>query len=307
MSFTVLQDTPTVIDLVSHAKSRGWTIGTGYADHEACNFGDLQVVDSLVTVETGKPYTISYKISNYASGNIVLRVGTASGITRTANGNYTETITATGSNPKVVFYSTGALRVEVIDVVPATIDVSSQKRNTIVFSEKSGKWATFLSFTSDYGISLFKDLFTFKKGKMYRHDPNITPRNNIYGVQYNTIINVPFNAGKGQPKTYESLTYESNMLMVSTSDGIKTSLGQVSDLVAGDFLKETLDDGIVQVNIYSEEGIFVASFAPSDNNRVDGSSLKGTYITVELVTTETGILNLKNVMVNSVPSYIGGR
>lgn len=310
MSYTILQNTPTVIDLVSFAKTRGWTLGSGYAEHEACNFGSIEVMPTTFTPVTGQSYTVSYKVSNYVSGNIVLRIGTNSGITRTGNNNYTETIVATGVNPKVLFYSTGDLRLNVIDIVPAAVNVLTKKKNTIVFSEVDGKWTTFLSFTSDYGLSLFKDLFTFKKGKMYRHDPELPTRNNIYGVQYKTIFKFVANAGDGIPKTFAGLSYEGNQLMVTTGGGIMTSLGQISELIELDFLKYTLESGVTRIDIYSVEGVFSSSFLRDMSNGGDinnGDVLKGSHIVVELVQVDDVVLRLSNIKVHSEYSPIGSR
>ena len=40
---------------------------------------------------------------------------------------------------------------------------------------------------------------------------------------------------------------------------------------------------------------------------INGDELKGTYIIIELITTSTGALTLRNVQVNSVESRIGVR
>lgn len=307
MSFTVLENTPTVIDLAAFARTTGWEIVGTEAVHEACNDGFIAVVSTLFTVVTGESYSVAYEVKNYVSGNIRLSIGTNQGVLRTANGLYVETVVAGGVNPTIKFFATGSLRLRTIDVKSNFVNTATKKRNTFSFSETSGKWTSFLSFTSDFGVSIFKDLFTFKGGRMYRHDPSLSPRNNIYGVQYKTIINMPFNLNKAQPKTYASLSYESNSLLVTTTDGVVTSLGQVSGLISKDFLRETLDDGISQVDVYSDEGMFLATFVAEGSNQVDGSVLKGTWITVELITANDGMLIIKNVMVNSDPSKIGGR
>ncbi len=307
MSFTVLQNTPTVIDLAAFARTTGWTLEDGVAKHEACNDGFIGVMETTFTPVTGKIYTVSYKISNYVSGSIRMQIGTTLGTPRTANGLYVETLVAGGADPLIRFFGIGVGWLETIDAKPNFINTDTKKRNTAVYSETSNKWSTFYSFTSDFGLSLFKDLFTFKAGKMYRHDPLLEPRNNVYGVQYDTIINMPFNINKGQPKSFESISYEGNMLLVTTTDGVVTSLGQLSGLIDQDFLIESLNDGITQLDIYDKEGVYSASFVPEGRNYVDGSLLKGSYMTVELITTDNGILNLNNVMVNSVPSKIGSR
>ena len=95
--------------------------------------------------------------------------------------------------------------------------------------------------------------------------------------------------------------------MITTDDGVKTSLGQISDLVEANFLKDVLDDGVSQVDIYSVEGVFSSSFRRALPDVINGSELKGSYIVVELINVENDLLRLENVAVTSVPSKIGAR
>jgi len=310
MSFTILQNTPTIIPLADYAKTTGWTLEDGVAKHEACNDGEINVKGSTISPVSGQSYTVAYEITNLSGGSIRLRIGTTQGVLRTTNGQYVETLVAGGSNPLVSFFATGALWLRTIDVKSSVPNVATKKRNTIVFSEQTAKWSTFFSFTSDYGLSLFKDLFTFKAGKMYRHDPSLPTRNNIYGVQYKTIFKFVANGGEGIPKSYMGLSYEGNQLMVTTANGVETSLGQVSELIDQDFLKASLDDGMVQIDVYSVEGIYSSSFLRDISNGGDinnGDVLKGSYITVELIQVNNATLRLSNIKVHSESSPIGSR
>jgi|GEM_PF-1239796 len=308
MGFTTLQNTQIVLDLAAQARSTGWTIVGNTAVHEACNAGYISVVNSLVDFVVGNSYTVTYQISNRTSGTIQSSLGTALGTSRNTNGNFSDTLVATGTNPVLKFYSDGALELRLLDIKPNTESVQTKQKNGVAFSETLNKYTTFVPFTSDYGFSFFKDLFTFKGGRLYKHDQDSGSRNNIYGVQYTTSIKIPFNANNGQPKTFESISYEGNELMITTTDGITTSLGQVSELISDDFLKATLVDGATIINVYDNEGIYSASFMRDKNiDIVNGDQLKGTMITVELITTNNSVLRLKNVIVNSVPSKIGSR
>ncbi|WP_298845498.1 hypothetical protein [uncultured Clostridium sp.] len=308
MSFNTLQNTPIILDLAQQARSNGWSIVSGVAIHESCNAGYIELRPNVLAVETGKSYTVSYQVANRTSGMIKLSIGNTLGNVETTNGNKTETLVATGLNPKIRFYSDGNLNLKTFDVRTNTEATTTNQTNTIVFSEITNKYTTFLSFTSDYGFSLFKDLFTFKSGRLYKHNQDSSTRDMVYGVQYDSIFKFIANANVGQVKTFESLSYESNNLLITTTDGIVTSLGQISELIADDFLRETLIDGATEIRIYDIEGIFATSFMRDKNDDiVNGNPLKGTYITVELITTNNKILKLRNVMVNSVPSPIGVR
>lgn len=310
MSFTILQDTPTIIPLAEYAKTTGWTLEDNVAKHEACNDGSINVKGSTITPVSGESYTVAYEISNLTSGSIRLSIGSTQGVVRTTNGQYIETLVAGGVNPLISFFATGAMWLRTIDIKSAVPNVATKKRNTIVFSEQTAKWTTFFSFTSDYGLSLFKDLFTFKAGKLYRHDPSIPGRNNIYGVQYKTMFKFVANGGEGIPKSFMGLSYEGNQLMVTTPNGIETSLGQISELIEEDFLKATLDDGNIQIDVYSVEGIYSSSFLRDMSNGgdiINGDVLKGSYIVVELIQVNNETLRLSNIKIHSESSPIGSR
>lgn len=311
MSLIIQQNTPTIVDLANEARSTGWSLlPNGTAHHETCNAGFITIKNTLLTVVQNNVYTVSYQITDYVSGQLVLHVGNSVSVARTANGNYVDTLTATGTNPQIRLFSNGNLNLALLDVKTDTASTVTKQRNTVNYDEIYNKWPSFSSFTSDFGFSLFKDLFTFKNGRLYKHDPLLPTRNNIYGVQYDTVVKVPFTEGQGQSKTFLSLSYEANQLMVTTDDGITTSLGNVSELIASDFLKATLDDGVTVIDVYDVEGIYSSSFLRDTSNGgdiINGDVLKGTYIVVELIQDDNKKLSLKNIAVHSEPSRIGSR
>jgi len=77
-------------------------------------------------------------------------------------------------------------------------------------------------------------------------------------------IRVSFNFVDNQyptiPKTFLSLSMQVNELMITTVDGITTSLGQLSELSEIDFLKDHLNDGVSAVNIFDKEGVYFIRF-----------------------------------------------
>jgi len=306
MSFTTLQNTPITLDLLTLGKSFGWTIFEDYAIHEVCNAGQMTLRNYPLI--SGHTYQISYSLEYINSGFFRVNAGTAASANRTTPGFVNLTITATGSDPILTVYSNANLKLTSFTISDTVEDTSLKQKNTLSWSEKNNKWSCFKPLNFDTGFSLFTNLYTFKSGQLYAHKASIEGRNRYYGMQYKTLIKFTANGNEGQPKTFESLSYEGNMLMITSVDGISTSLGQVSELIEYDFLKDVMDDGVDQVDIYSVEGVFSASFMKDKNvDIINGDDLKGTYIVIELVTTENGILRLKNVAVNSIPSKIGTR
>lgn len=57
--------------------------------------GDFVNVAFISILDVGVEYTVTYDVINYVSGGVVVRVGGTPGITRFANGTYTETLTCT--------------------------------------------------------------------------------------------------------------------------------------------------------------------------------------------------------------------
>jgi len=75
---------------------------------------------------------------------------------------------------------------------------------TLTYSEELLGWTSFHSYTPDWMAGLNNDFYTFKNGKVWKHNVNTT-RNNYYGVQYDTIIETVFNVEPDQPKMFKTI------------------------------------------------------------------------------------------------------
>lgn len=308
MAYTVIGQNELVIDLVEQARTTGWSVSDNIATHEICNAGSIFLEGQ--EIEAGQNYEVSYNILSIAGGSIGLKpfLGTAEGTARTTSGFYTETITAAGANPEFRFYSDADCSVEVFNIKNTLQSTDLKQRNTIAWSEASNKWTSFYTYNPDVAFSMFINLFTFKAGNLYIHRQNSLSRNNFFDTQYQTIFKFASNPQPMQTQTFQGITLQNNLLMITTTDGITTSLGQISELIELDFLKETLDDGVDTVNVYTTEGLYSASFMMDKNeDLINGALLKGTYITIELITAEEGALRLFSAAVSSARSAIGVR
>ena len=312
MSFTTLENTPLNVNLVTQSVTTGWSFSGSIATHEVCNAGSIYL--NGFTIETGKTYEITYRIASItgSAGVSYLQafMGDTAGTQRIASGFFIETLTCTGTSPRFRFYCNTDCTVEIFNIKNTAVITTEKQRNNIVYSEENNKWSSFYTYNPDFGFGLFIDLYTFKNGQLYLHQNNSESRNNFYGVQYDTIVNLPFNQQVAFVSTFESMSVQSNMLMITTEDGVETSLGQISDLVASDFTKATLVDGMTTVTINSVEGVYSASFLRDKNSVggiLNGQVLKGNYLLVELVSTESTKLRLFSVAVHSEKSFIGIR
>lgn len=303
MGFTTLQNTPITIDLLQQGNSRGWTIVGDSAVHETCNAGVIKLLNYPITA--GVQYEFSYTIDYVNSGNVRPKLGNVNGIARTTAGFFTESITAS-TNDLLEFYSNANAKISPITIKVLTNVFTEKSTSTIAWSEKYNKWASFRSYNPDTGFSLFANLFMHINGRAWVSSIN-SLRNNFFGVQYKSIFKFVANEDKAQPKTFQALSYEGNKLMITTANGIETSLGQISNLIADDFLKDILDDGVTSINIYNVEGIYSAGFMKAMPDVVNGDNLKGSHVTIELIEVSTGVLKLTDVTVHSEGSAIGSR
>jgi hypothetical protein len=74
-------------------KGTGWTIAAGVADCDGTQTSNTDLSSTFVPT-VGKSYAINYTISNYVSGTVRTRIGSVSANVATANGTFTDTITA---------------------------------------------------------------------------------------------------------------------------------------------------------------------------------------------------------------------
>lgn len=304
MGYTTLQNTPITINLDDLSKTTGWTLDKDTATHEACNAGYL-TLDAVL--EENIPYNFSLKILSISGGKVRVDFGNVSSADYITSGLKVFSLTST-SGGIVKIYSDADCVINIFtnkQNVPVT---TLKQQQTKVYKELTNKWTSFLTYNPDSGTSLFSNTYLYKNGNMYVQVNENTNRNNFFGNQYKSIIKFPSSIPKSEPKTFKSIAYEANKLLVTTENGITTSLGQVSELIDLDFLKDVLTDGVDEVKIYDVEGVYSANLMRDKNTDIiNGDELKGTYITIELTTVDDGALLLRNIQVNSVPSKIGVR
>ncbi len=79
-------------------KGTGWDIGattSGKAHSDGTQSADSDLTQTPTTaIESGQTYFVTFTVSNYSAGNITAVVGNTEGTDRSADGTFTETITA---------------------------------------------------------------------------------------------------------------------------------------------------------------------------------------------------------------------
>lgn len=303
--YQTLQNTPITINLDEATRTTGWTIEGNKAYHETCNAGRMVFSETL---SINIPYLITIRVNSISGGILRIDLGNDSSDDITTSGFYDNIELTSTTTGELSIYSDAECEIEIFTYRIVEVITSIKQQNTITLREKTNRWISFLTYNPDVGTSLFNNTYVYKEGKLYVQVNQNTERNRFFGTQYDTILKFVSNANQAETKTFQSIAYDSNELLITTEDGITTSLGQVSELIDLDFLKDTLTDGVDEVKIYNAEGIYSAGFMRDKNVDINnGDELKGTYIIVELITTNNNALILKNVQVNSVPSKIGVR
>lgn len=79
---------------------------------------------------------------------------------------------------------------------------------TLAYSPRAKGWTSRFSFVPEFGITSNSKFYTFKNGKVYLHNSNTAARNNFYGVQYNSEVQVIFNDNPTFVSDWLSINYE---------------------------------------------------------------------------------------------------
>lgn len=306
MSYVTLQNTPLTIDLQEAAKDTGWTLLNNKAIHSACNAGSIILNDLNLT--EGATYQFSINVESISGGYLQAFLGDSGTPHITSAGYYNGTATIVDGQV-LRFYSDANCVISDFNARQVGTALGNKATNTIIFSERVNKWTSFFTFVPDVATSLFTNLYSFKNGTAYNHLHQLDNRNEFYDSQYQSIFRFVENKTPTLVKSYNSIAYQGNQLMVTSEDGITTSLGQVSELADEDFIKATLASGITSLTIYAQEGIYSASFLRDKNiDLINGDTLKGNWIDIELITVDGNVpLNLYSIAVNNSISKIGVR
>jgi hypothetical protein len=78
---------------------------------------------------------------------------------------------------------------------------------TLTYTDQTQGWTSFKSFKQETGISLNNKYFTFKEGNLWQEHSNNT-RNNFYGNQYDSSVEILFNDIPSSVKSFQTMSYE---------------------------------------------------------------------------------------------------
>jgi len=300
--YSAVENTPIVVDLVAASRDTGWTVDGVTAYHSSCNAGSIPNASFPVTAN--QTYEVSYSILSISAGYVQMQSPGSNGAEYTTSGAVLETITPT-SNGYVSFYSNAICAIESFNIH----NISDNVGTTLAYSMEDKGWSDFRTLYLDWGWSIFDRVIVASNGALYASENGSSNTNNFFGTKYQSSIKVVFAKNPTIINTYEVLSYQANMLLVSTVSGITTPTGQVTTLIESDFLKETLTDGTTTVISYNNDGVYSASFKGDElESTIEGSPMRGNYITVELVTVDGSTpLELFSLAVKTARTWVGNR
>ena len=107
---------------------------------------------------------------------------------------------------------------------------------TASFDEKVKGWTSFKSFVPEQTITMSNDYYTFNNGEAWKHHTEVDgsgnniPRNNFYGNQFNSSVEVLLNDQPSIIKSYKTLTYEgSQSKVVKEISSLKSGYHNLTD------------------------------------------------------------------------------
>jgi hypothetical protein len=302
MIFSALENSPISVNLLQQANDQGWSLPDGINAVHSCNAGNL--ILTAYPVFGGDQYSISYIINSISGGSLQAQSPGSNGAAQTTTGLKVETLSPT-SNGFISFYSNATCSITAFNIVP----ISNTAGSTIVYSPINKKWSDRRLIYPDFAWSIYTNTIFGFNGALYSADNGGNSRNLFFGVQYQSFITVIGNSQPTEVKKFKSISIQCNELLITSPEGITTSLGQVSELIQQDFLKSTLTDLSGSVSIYTKEGVYSAQLLRDMNtNLLTGDTLRGNWIMIQFTTVDGSVpVNLYTVGINDKLSKIGVR
>lgn len=123
---------------------------------------------------------------------------------------------------------------------------------TLTYSEGAAGWTSFYSFEPEMMIGMNNYFYSFKGGKLYRHNTG-SKRNNFYGQQYTSRITGVINEEPSTVKTFKTISLESTApwnCTVTSDLGSGYIDSSWFSLKEGDYygyIRRNEDDGVLEM------------------------------------------------------------
>jgi hypothetical protein len=163
---------------------------------------------------------------------------------------------------------------------------------TVIFSENSDGFTSFLDIVPNYFATLKNDLYSFGGDKFYRHNAT-NAYGNFYGTNYDATVTIVSNESPITKKSFIAINEVTNDTWDATE--INTSLSQTSSLLESDF---AVLEGESHAAFLRDSRTTPGVTYPLLN----GDQLKGKWIKVKLRNNSTNFVYLLSVGIKYVQS-----
>lgn len=135
---------------------------------------------------------------------------------------------------------------------------------TMSFNETIKGWTSFHTIYPDWMLGMNNEFYSFKNGDLYIHHQDDVPRNNFYGVQYDSKISMMVNSSPSDIKEIKAFSLEGNK---PWSMKIKAYVREIDDFT---------ESSILTSEFINKEGIWYAyARRNEDPKQVDSKSAYG--------------------------------
>ena len=171
--------------------------------------------------------------------------------------------------------------------------------STLGYELDGETWTSRMSFIPEFGATLNNKFYTWNGGQLWMHNSNTSPRNNFYGTQYNSEVEVIFNDAPSNVFNFLTLNYEGT----AGWEIVSIETDQNSARLLGDFINR---EGKFYQSIIRDVPVYVYDETQANNVRQTGSKpiqgVKGFFCKVRIRSTATTSAELFAVSSEIIPS-----
>lgn len=165
-------------------------------------------------------------------------------------------------------------------------------KDAIGFSEGMNIWTSFYGFSPETMVYLYKNLYTFKYGNMYKHNSNDL-YNVFYQVAGESSIEFVTNAAPSDKKVFNAIGLEGNAAWAM--EDASTPSGQSTSLLVSDFDERE--------GFYYSDLLFDVNTPNVDNPLIEGDRMRDYSMTIKLTNNLRTFVELFAVNVNFSKSF----
>jgi hypothetical protein len=235
------------------AKGTGWTIAAGVASCDGSQVGNTNLDQSIVGLDVGGTYEVSYTVSNYSAGTIRALLGGSNPLTtNSANGTYTESTNSVEGELNIFIQGNADfigdidnVSVKQTDILADTSYPGAEEVTNGTFDTNINGWnneAGFLYNTLEWQVGTIHAVEDGSNRAIFTSDENISL---IAGKRYELSLDYTLNSGNNV-----------NVLIKNTFGGGVTELQQLlsgSDSYSWIFTASATDDVIIQIDTVSAQ------------------------------------------------------